>query len=77
MQIQELSRYFWDVDVEALDPKKHSAYIIERIAEFGDERAASWLLENFSHKEILAVVDRSRRISPKSASFWKLFVDKT
>lgn len=65
------------MDVEALDPKKHSAYIIERIAEFGDERASFWLLENFSREEILFVVDRSRRLSPKSASFWKLFVDKT
>lgn len=73
MELRNFAQYFWDVDVRTLDPKKHATYIIERIVEFGDERAASRLLENFSRNEILAVLKHSRRISPKSVLFWQLF----
>ena len=47
MELAQLRRYFWDVDVSTLDPKRHSVYIIERLVEFGDEAAASWLFEHF------------------------------
>ena len=76
MELVQFRRYFWDVDVSTLDPKRHSVYIIERLVEFGDEAAASWLFEHFLRQEILSVVDRSRRISPKSANYWRLILER-
>ena len=63
---------FWDVDVSTLDPRRHANYVIERVLEYGDSRAARWLLKNFSRQAIAKVIKNSRRLSPKSRNFWAL-----
>jgi hypothetical protein len=68
----ELGRFFWDVDPAGLDPVRHESYIIERILEFGDEKAARWLFSTFSRGNISAVLDLSRSLSMKSRNFWRL-----
>lgn len=69
---QAISKYFWDVKLSDLDLVAHKNYIIERILDMGDERAVSWLRQNYSKADILTVVRQSRRLSPKSKNFWTL-----
>jgi hypothetical protein len=38
-----LHRYFWDVDAKRLNIRKYRQFIIERILEFGDEKAIRWV----------------------------------
>ena len=64
--------YFWDVDPATLTLAHDGKYIIERILEWGDERAVAWLNEHFSEDERKAVVQGSRRLSSKSRNYWGL-----
>jgi len=65
-------RYFWDVPLEEVDRKKHSKFVIERILEYGDRQAVSWMKDNFQRKEIRKVILSSRNLSKKSFNFWVL-----
>lgn len=66
-----LKKYFWDVDFPKLSKKNHSKFIIERILEYGDEKAVKWMRNNFKLNEIKDVLCKSRRLSQKSANFWQ------
>lgn len=70
-----LRKYFWDIDFAKLDPKKHSTYVIERLLEFGDEKAVRWVLKEYSRDAVKSVVCHSRAISKKTANFWSLVLD--
>ena len=67
-----IRKYFWDVEPSTLDLQMHKQYIIERILDMGDEAAVSWLRQTYNREEILAVAEKSRRMSAKSKNFWKL-----
>ena len=71
----ELHRYFWDTDPKKLDINKYRQFVIERILEFGDEHAIRWLRKNFGDEAIKEVVCESRRISRRTANFWRLILD--
>ncbi len=68
---QFLKRYFWDTDFQKLDKKKHSWFIIERILEYGDEKAVKWMEDNFRKNEIKKVLLKSKNLSLRSANFWQ------
>lgn len=72
MNAPHLKKYFWDTDIQNLDPQQHKTYIVERILELGDEEAVAWMKKNFDRDEILRIVNQSRRVSPKSRNFWNL-----
>ena len=67
-----LKKYFWDVDFPKLQKTSYPQFIIERILEYGDEKAAKWLRSNFDSREIKEVLYVSKNISRKSANFWQL-----
>mgnify|MGYP006943673440 CR=1 FL=1 len=67
-----LKKYFWNVDFSKLDFKKDSFFIINRILEYGDDKALRWLFKNASKKQIKEVVLNSRELTAKSANFWGL-----
>jgi len=77
MMAKDLNRFFWDVDPDSLDLGRHKAYIIERILEFGDERAIRWLFASYPRDEIVTVLSASRSLSPKSRNFWRLRLDES
>ena len=68
----ELGRFFWDVDPAGLDLVRHKSYIVERILEFGDEKAVRWLFDTFSRDDIAAILESSHSLSLKSRNFWRL-----
>ena len=67
-----LQKYFWDVDFKKLDRKIHYQFIIERILEYGDEKAVKWAKNNFKLNDIKKVLSKSKNLSKKSANFWQL-----
>ncbi len=71
-----MEKYFWDTNPDKLDFKINKKYIIERILEMGDEEAVRRLFGIFSKKDILEVVGNNRRISPKSANYWRLLLTR-
>ena len=62
------SHLFWDTD--QADPVKHSAYIIERVLEYGREEDAQWLFRRYDRQTIAEVIGKSRRLSRKSRNYW-------
>ena len=69
-----LRPYFWEVDFETLSLPEHEVYTIERILEYGDDRAIRWLKERFAASAIGEVVRSSRSLSPNTARLWSLFL---
>ena len=70
-----LKKYFWDVDFKTLDVKKHAVYIIERILEYGDEKAVIWLKKNMPIEIIRKTLINCRSLSPQSANLWAILLD--
>ncbi len=64
----EFRVFFWDTDINILDPLRNKRAIIERLLEFGDENAYRWLFKTYSDAEIETVVRKSRRISPRTGT---------
>ena len=70
-----LSLLFWEAEAEAIRIEHNAEYIIERVIEYGDDRAIAWLLSAFTREKIISAVKASRRISPNTATLWSLVFD--
>jgi succinate dehydrogenase flavin-adding protein (antitoxin of CptAB toxin-antitoxin module) len=68
-----LKKYFWDTDFKKLNKKTYSQFIIERILEYGDKKAVSWLFKNYPPKEIKDAIYKTRSLSLRSLFFWLPF----
>lgn len=68
----ELRALFWDVNLDTFDPLAYPEYTIARILEFGDEAAVAWMRGTFAETQIIDVIRRDRRLSAKSANYWRL-----
>jgi hypothetical protein len=69
---KNLEHLFWDVKIETFNPLEYPQYTIDRVLEFGDDEAASWIKEIFSESDIKGVIKSDKRLSPKSANFWAI-----
>ena len=67
---------FWDVDPKKIDPKKNAQYIIERIADFGNDKEARWALEYYDKPILRKVVTKSRCLRPESKLLWSLLLQQ-
>lgn len=72
---KELHPLFWDVNLLEFNPLAYPDYTIFRVLEYGDMDAVEWLRQQFSEDEILRVLRTERRLTPKSANFWRLVYD--
>lgn len=70
-----LKKYFWDIDFDKLNIQKSAIYVVERILEYGDEKAIRWLFKTYSKDLIKKVVMTRRGLSPKTANFWGIMLD--
>ena len=68
---------FWDVDPVQLESERHATFIIERTLERGGIQAIRDLFSLYGKARIVAVICASRRISRKTALFWKSYLDIT
>lgn len=66
-------KYFWDVDFSKINLKDSESFVAERLLEYGDEKALSWLLKNVKEKTIKKILLEERALSSKSANFWAIY----
>ena len=69
-----LKPLFWETDLARIDLRRHRFYLIERLIEYGDDRAIHWLKKSCTAAQIAEVVRASRAISPNTASLWALIL---
>lgn len=69
------AKYFWDVDVNKIDLKGDYQYVIHRLLDKGDLVGASWILHNYSRKEIVETLKIRQDFSPKSGTFWANYLN--
>ncbi len=67
---ENLHRYFWESRPEDIDLNEHSAYIIERLLEHGNDEAVRWVIATYPRHKVENVVLKSKRISRKTGNFW-------
>ncbi len=67
---------FWDVNPKNIDPQKNAQYIIERIADFGNDDDVRWMLHYYDREFVRSIVSKSRCISPMTRNFWMLMTEK-
>ncbi len=67
---------FWDTDPKRIDVKKNAQYIIERIADFGNDKEARWALDYYDKRLLRRVVAKSRCVRPETKALWSLLVAK-
>lgn len=65
---------FWDTDPRKIDVKKNAQYIIERVADFGNDREAKWLWDTYDKPLLRKVVTRSRSLRPSTKVLWTLLL---
>lgn len=72
--IKKNKSLFWDTDINLIQLKHHT-FIIERVLEYGNMAAVKDLLLLFGIQEIINTVKRSKKLSKKTANFWKIYLD--
>ncbi len=70
---KNISYLFWDTKRENIHLKRNARYITERVLDYGDLNALSWLHRVYPVQVIIDVLRLSRNISEKSRNFWKLW----
>lgn len=72
---QNLLHFFWDIDTEKIDFNNNPNFIIQRLLDKGDDKAVSWVLENYSKETITKTFETVRDFSPKIGNFWRLYLN--
>lgn len=67
---------FWDTDPKKIDVKKNAQYIIERIADFGNDKEARWALDFYNKALLKKVIAKSRCLRPRTKTLWTLILKK-
>lgn len=65
---------FWDTNPSKIDPKKNAGYVIERVLDLGNDKEVKWVLKNYSKATLKKTVAKSRSLSPRTKSLWKLIL---
>lgn len=60
------SALFWDTDPGALDPEKHSRYIVERVLEYGGLEAWHCIRNHYGDEALRRIVTSLRNLSTKN-----------
>ncbi len=66
-----VSNLFWDA--EDIDIDRHSAYIISRVLDYGNEKDLKILREIYTDEKLIEVIKKRRGIMPKTARFWSVY----
>lgn len=66
---------FWDVDPQVIDPRKHAAYIVERVVSRGTWDEFKIILTYYGKNKVAAVVTQLRFIEKTTFSFCSTYFD--
>ena len=66
---------FWDTDPKNIDVKKNAQYIIERIADFGNDKEVRWAMKFYDQRLLRKVISKSRCVRPRTKALWTLLLN--
>lgn len=66
---------FWDTALQNINLNRHAGYIIEKVLEFGDLDAFSWLQDVYPGRRIKETMLLSRNLSARSRNFWQIWLE--
>ena len=67
---------FWDTNPKKIDVKKNAQYIIERIADFGNDKEARWVLNYYDKAFLRKIIAKSRCLRPRTKNLWVQLLKK-
>jgi hypothetical protein len=65
---------FWDTNPDKIDVKKNAQYIIERVADFGNDKEVRWALDFYGKKFLRKIIAKSRCLRPRTKTLWTLIL---
>ena len=68
-------KYFWGDNLEELDLRKNSTYIIQTLLEKGDQQAIKWFFSILDLETIRKTLPFIK-LSQKSENFWNVYLAK-
>lgn len=72
---KQFHKYFWDTDPSTIDIDRKSAYVINRLLQWGRVEELKWLKQNYGLEALKIVVRRSRELTSKHGTFYSLIYD--
>jgi hypothetical protein len=72
----QISRYFWDIDPDSANPKKHPKYYMSRILDVGNKKAVNWLFRVFGKDKVKELLP-TLRLSERSTNYWHHYFSKS
>lgn len=66
---------FWDTDPKKIDVKKNAQYIIERVADLGNDQEARWVLDFYDKAFLRKIISKSRCLRPRTKTLWTLLLN--
>ncbi|PIZ00949.1 hypothetical protein COY61_01140 [bacterium (Candidatus Gribaldobacteria) CG_4_10_14_0_8_um_filter_33_9] len=67
---------FWDTNPKNIDVKKNAQYIIERVADFGNDKEVKWIFNFYNKKLLKKVIAGSRCLRSRTKNLWTLLLNK-
>ena len=67
---------FWDTNPKNIDTKKNAQYIIERIADFGNDKEVKWAFNFYNKKLLKKIIVKSRCLRPETKNLWTLLLSE-
>jgi len=65
---------FWDTNPDKIDVKKNAQYIIERVADFGNDDEVRWTMDFYDKKFLRKIIIKSRCLRPRTKTLWTLIL---
>ena len=65
---------FWDTNPSKIDLRKNAQYVIERIADFGNDKEARWAINHYDKSQLTKVIAQSKRLRPRTKALWTLIL---
>lgn len=64
--------FFWDVDFNKLDLKKHRKFVLERLLNYGTFDTFNWIFSTFNDEEVKDLINEKgvHSLSRNSFLFW-------
>ena len=70
-----LQSYFWDVNFEELEVKKHAFLVIKRVLDRGNLGDIRWLVKTYGKDSIKKVVMETKDLARPTGNFWADMLD--
>lgn len=67
---------FWDTNPDKIDPYKNAQYIIERVADLGNDQEAQWVFNFYDRSLLQSVISKSRCLRPSTKVLWTALLQK-